>query len=101
MAVQITDETMEYVEILAKLKLSEEERKAMQKAMQTMLDYVAILQDVKTEEESAEPDTVLAEEPLYNVFREDVVTEYAHPEDMLSNAPRKKDGQYQVPRTIG
>ena len=36
-----------------------------------------------------------------NVFREDVVTNGDNRSEMLANAPKVKDGQYQVPKTIG
>ena len=36
-----------------------------------------------------------------NVFREDVVTNGDNKEAMLANAPKAKEGQYQVPKTIG
>lgn len=40
MANVISDETMEYVGILAKLELSEEEKAAAKKDMESMLDYI-------------------------------------------------------------
>ena len=39
--------------------------------------------------------------PDQNVFREDVVTNGDNKEAMLANAPKAKEGQYQVPKTIG
>ena len=36
-----------------------------------------------------------------NVFREDVVTNGDNKEAMLANAPKAKEGKYQVPKTIG
>ena len=36
-----------------------------------------------------------------NVFREDVVTNGDNHEAMLANAPKQKEDQYQVPKTIG
>ena len=38
--------------------------------------------------------------PLKNVFREDVVTNQDDRENMLLNAPKKKDGAFMVPKTI-
>lgn len=35
-----------------------------------------------------------------NVFREDVVTNGDDREQMLANAPEKKDGTYMVPKTF-
>lgn len=36
-----------------------------------------------------------------NVFREDVVTNGDSREEMLANAPQRKDDSFEVPRTIG
>ena len=64
MANIISDETIEYVGILAKLELSEEEKEQAKKDMGSMLDYIDKLNE------------------------------------MLANAPQKKDGTYMVPKTF-
>ena len=94
---RITDEVMENVEILAKLELSEEERKKAAEEMEKMLQYVEKLQELDTED--VEPVTCAV--TLENVFREDVVINTDRHEQMLANAPVSKEGQYQVPKTIG
>ena len=38
--------------------------------------------------------------PVDNVFREDVVTNGDDRDEMLANAPKKKDGTYMVPKTF-
>ena len=43
MANKISDETIEYVGILAKLELSDEEKEQAKKDMETMLDYICLL----------------------------------------------------------
>ena len=48
MANVISDETMEYVGILAKLELSEEEKAAAKKDMESMLDYIDKLNELDT-----------------------------------------------------
>ena len=45
MANVISDETMEYVGILAKLELKDEEKESARQDMQKMLDYVDKLND--------------------------------------------------------
>lgn len=97
MAKQIDEETMENVCILAKLSLEEEEREKAKQEMQKMLDYVEKLQELDTSK--AEPLSHIFGDK--NVFREDVVTNGNAREAMLANAPKEKDGQYQVPKTIG
>lgn len=94
---KIDDATIENVSILAKLFLTEEEKEKARKEMQNMLDYVEKLMELDTE--GVEPEThIFADE---NVFREDVVTNGDQKDAMLANAPRQKEGQYQVPKTIG
>lgn len=93
---QITDETIEYVGILAKLELSEEEKEQAKKDMTDMLDYVGKLNELDTEGVSPMSHTFA----VNNVFREDVVTNGDDRENMLKNAPEQKDGAYKVPKTF-
>ena len=97
MAKIIDDETMENVCLLAKLSLEEEEREAARAEMQKMLTYVEKLDQLDTE--GTEPMSHIFQDE--NVFREDVVTNGDNKEAMLANAPKAKEGQYQVPKTIG
>ena len=97
MANIISDETIEYVGILAKLELSPEEKEQAKKDMGNMLDYIDMLNELDTE--GVEPMSHIFQDE--NVFREDVVTNGDNKEAMLANAPKAKEGQYQVPKTIG
>ena len=96
MANSISDETIEYVGILAKLELSGEEKEAAKKDMGRMLDYIDKLGELDTE--GVEPMSHVF--PVKNVFREDVVTNGDMREEMLQNAPGEKDGMFTVPRTF-
>ena len=93
---EITDETIEYVGILAQLELSDEEKKAAKKSMTEMLDYANKLNELDTE--GVEPMSHVF--PVQNVFREDVVVNGDDRDNMLANAPEKKDGTYMVPKTF-
>ena len=75
MANIISDETIEYVGILAKLELSDEEK-----------------------EQAVEPMSHVF--PVNNVFREDVVTNGDDREEILANAPEAKEGAFVVPKTF-
>ena len=97
MAKIIDDETMENVCILAKLSLSDEEKEKAKADMQKMLDYVEKLDELDTE--NVEPLSHIFGDR--NVFSEDVVTNGDEKEAMLANAPKAKEWQYQVPKTIG
>ena len=95
MANIISDETIEYVGILAKLELSDEEKEAAKKDMGRMLDYIDKLNELDTA--GVEPMSHVF--PVSNVFREDVENGDDH-EEMLVNAPKVKDGMYMVPKTV-
>ena len=96
MANIISDETIEYVGILAKLELSDEEKEAAKKDMGRMLDYIDKLNELDTP--GVEPMSHVF--PVTNVFREDVVTNRDERDNILANAPEQKDGAFKVPKTV-
>ena len=96
MANIISDETIEYVGILAKLELSDEEKEQAKKDMANMLDYIDTLNELDTSE--VEPMSHVF--PVNNVFREDVVTNGDDREEILANAPEAKEGAFLVPKTF-
>ena len=96
MANIISDETIEYVGILSKLELSEEEKEQAKKDMGSMLDYIDKLNELDTT--GIEPMSHVF--PLQNVFREDVLTNGDESEKTLKNAPGEKDNMFMVPRTF-
>lgn len=97
MAHIISDETIEYVGILAKLELSGEEKEQAKKDLGQMLDYVDKLEELDTE--GIEPMTHIF--PLENVFREDEVINGDKKTEILSNAPERTEDNFVVPKTIG
>lgn len=96
MANIISDETIEYVGILAKLELSDEEKEAAKKDMGRMLDYIDMLGELDTS--NVEPMSHAF--PVQNVFRQDVVTGTDIRADIIANAPEEKDGMFVVPKTF-
>lgn len=96
MANMISDETIEYVGILAKLELSDEEKEQAKTDMGRMLDYIDKMGELDTT--GVEPMTHVF--PVQNVFREDVVTNGDMREQVLCNAPEQKDGMFMVPKTF-
>jgi len=96
MANIITDETIEYVGILAKLELSAEEKEQAKKDMANMLDYIDTLSELDTE--GVEPMSHVF--PVNNVFREDIVTNADDRDNIILNAPKVKDGSFMVPKTV-
>ena len=96
MANIISDETIEYVGILAKLELTDEEKEQAKKDMANMLDYIDTLNELDTS--GVEPMSHVF--PVNNVFREDVVTNGDDREEILANAPEAKEGAFVVPKTF-
>lgn len=96
MANVISDETIEYVGILAKLELSESEKEDAKKDMASMLDYIDKLGELDTT--GVEPMSHVF--PVNNVMREDVVTNGDGSKDALANAPEANEYGFIVPKTV-
>ena len=82
---KIDEATMDNVEILAKLALTPQERQKAMDEMEKILTYVEKLNELDTD---------------VNVFREDQVTNGDGRKDSLANAPKAKEDQYIVPKTV-
>lgn len=96
MANIISDETIDYVGILAKLELSAQEREDAKKDMGRMLDYIDKLNELDTT--GVEPMSHVF--PVNNVFRQDTITNEDGVADALKNAPAQKENMYKVPKTF-
>lgn len=96
MADNITNETIDYVSILAKLELTGEEREGARRDMCRMLEYIDKMNELDTE--GVEPMSHVF--PLQNVFREDEVTGGDGSGDTLKNAPGERENMFLVPRTF-
>jgi len=96
MSERINDEMIEYVGILAKLELSDEEKEQAKKDMGRMLDYIDKLNELDTE--GVEPMSHIF--PVNNVFREDMVVNGNDRDHILENAPADKEGMFKVPKTV-
>ena len=92
----ITDEIIEYVAALAKLELAEDEKEKTRKDLNDILNYMTRMEELDTN--GVEPMTHVF--PIQNVFREDEVTNAADRDNLLANAPVKKDGCFVVPKTV-
>ena len=64
--------------------------------MSRMLDYIDQLNELDTS--SVEPMTHIF--PVNNVFREDEEKDEWNRDEILENAPKQKDGFFQVPKTV-
>ena len=93
MANVISDETIEYVGILAKLELSDEDK---ENAKKDMVDYIDKLGELDTT--GVEPMSHIF--PVSNVMREDEITNGDGSEATLRNAPERNDDAFIVPKTV-
>ena len=93
---KISDETIEYLSILAKLELTGEEKEQAKKDMGRMLDYIDKLNELDTT--GVEPMSHVF--PVENGCRDDVVINGDGSEDTLKNAPGQKDNMFVAPKTF-
>jgi aspartyl-tRNA(Asn)/glutamyl-tRNA(Gln) amidotransferase subunit C len=95
-AMTIKEETIQYVAALAKLNVSEEEKKKVAKDLDHILDYIETMNELDTE--GVEPMSHVL--PVKNVFREDEVVNQDNRVELIKNAPKQKDGCFAVPKTV-
>lgn len=93
MAQRLTLEQIAHVARLARLELSEQEMRQMEKHLNNLMAQFERLQELDTT--GVEP--TAHSFPVYNVFREDVVQPSLPQEEILANAPDQRDGCFTVP----
>ena len=91
-----SDLDVAYVARLARINLTEAETKVFQKQLDDVLEYVEKLRqaDISDVEPAAHA------LPIFNVFREDAPCDWFTAEQALSNAPRKANGLFIVPKVV-
>lgn len=85
-----------YVARLARIKLTEDEAKTVQKQLDDVLKYVEKLRELDVSGVEAAGNALAA----FNVFREDVPRDWFTAEEALSNAPRQANGLFVVPKVV-
>ena len=93
---QITPELIKYLESLARITLTEDEKKKIGGELQDILTYIDKLNELDTEGVEAMSHCF----PLTNVFRADEVKSSMSPDDIVANAPESQDGAFVVPKTV-
>lgn len=96
MSKRISDETIEYIGILSKLKLDEDEKEQAASDIEMMLAFFDKMNELDTEDISPMSHPV----SNTNVFRDDIVTNGDMRVDILKNAPMVSDGMFGVPKTF-
>lgn len=85
-----------YVAELARLNLTEEETQLFQKQLGDILKYAAKLREIDVSHVEAAAHAV----PVFNVFREDEPRDWFTADEALSNAPRKANNLFIVPKVV-
>jgi aspartyl-tRNA(Asn)/glutamyl-tRNA(Gln) amidotransferase subunit C len=91
-----TDLDVAYVARLARLKLSEDETQLFQKQLGDVLKYVEKLKAVDVSHVEPAAHSL----PVVNVFREDEPRDWFTADEALSNAPRKLNNLFIVPKVV-
>lgn len=91
-------QTLENLESLAKIKLSEEEKIDLLENIQKILAYIEQLSAIDTED--VEPCNFVLQNQQTNALREDEVGELLSREVFLDNAPDQIGGMIRVPSVI-
>lgn len=95
---RVSSEEVERIATLAKINLTEQERKKFSKEISDILGYIEQLQEVDTE--SVSPVTQVA--GMVNVFRKDAVKSCGEEETttMIKNFPDRKNGFVKVKKIL-
>ncbi len=93
---EITVEDVEYAARLARLELTEQEKKSMTAQLRDVLQYVAKLNELNTDD--VEPTAHVL--PIKNVWRPDERQESLDVEKLLKIAPKAREGMLRVPRVV-
>ena len=87
---------IDHVANLARIHLSDEEKRVYVAQLGKVLDHFARLDELDVS--NVEPTAHAA--PVYNVWREDVPGPTMSPADAVMNAPVKRDGHVVMPRVV-
>ena len=93
---KITSKDVEKVALLSRLEINEADMEAMTGQLNSILDYVDVLNKLDTE--GIQPTAHVL--PMKNVMREDVVKPSLARELALANAPEAEDGYFKVPKVV-
>ena len=93
---KITEEMVDYVSILARLKLPQEEQTRMTGELEQILAYMDVLNGLDTAD--IEPMSHIF--PLKNVLRPDEVVPSEDRAVLLANAPVPDEAAFLVPKTV-
>ena len=94
--VSISMKEIEHIAWLAKIELSEEEKRVFTEQINTILEYFKVIDEVNTD--NVKP--TFNVQDVTNVFREDEATPSLSRDEALKNAPEKEKGYVKAPKII-
>jgi len=92
----IDDKTIDHLANLSKLEFNSEEKTAIKKDLEKMLDFIGKLDEIDTS--GVEPLLFMTDE--VNVLREDDAVDSISQEEALKNAPKKDTDYFRVPKVL-
>jgi aspartyl-tRNA synthetase len=93
---KISAEEVKHVAKLARLNLSHDETEGYRKDLNSILDYVAALENIDTADILPMSHVL----DIRNVWRDDTPEERDNPLDLLENAPEREEEYYKVPKIL-
>jgi len=93
---EASDLDVAYVAKLARIHLTDAEEKLFQKQLGDVLKYAQKLSEVDVSRVEGAAHAI----PVFNVFREDEPRDWLTAEEALSNAPRKANNLFIVPKVV-
>lgn len=93
---KITEEMVDYIALLSRLKPEPEERERLRGELEQIVSYMDVLNTLDTE--GIEPMSHVF--PVKNVLREDVAEPSFPREELLRGAPGGDDEAYLVPKAV-
>ena len=92
----ITHEMVEYIAQLARLELTNPEKKMYSRQLTDILTYVSKMGELDTASVLPTSHPI----PMENIFREDMIIPSISVKDALANAPQQRDGYFIVPSVL-
>ena len=93
---KITDEIVDHIAHLARLKFEGEKKVAIKEDMERIISFMDILSELPTD--NVEPLIFMNEE--VNVLREDIPVVSITQKEALKNAPKKDSDYFRIPKVL-
>jgi len=93
---KVTEKDVEHVAKLARLGLSDDEKKLFTQQLSNILDYAETINRLDTKNVAPTSHAI----PMKNIFREDKAIPCENTADILANAPASENNMFSVPKIL-